>query len=230
MSSEAIQIVNIDISKPLVEQQSLQLFLGHPSIEEEAGIVDSDLMYKFLQIIHQTFKEEVTHYLSDRAVNGIKFGYERKVPVLNNSYRVDSQFVTDENWPTDFALGLNDQIHFSTASDRNSEEVELIDHQLKSYLANLNEACADEIHRIYPRLKYCLEIQFHTLVNLESEESSSDWQSMDWSNNEDNNSNALSRSILLASNCPGCWEDTIGGTWNKNKKGSPGNCETCPRT
>lgn len=204
------QLGAIDLNLPFAEQETIQNFLS-PVLSQPTEVVSNEVLFRFLLIAEAAISPNIDE---DKRLNGLKLGYERQVLLQadGENYRVESQFVADQNWRTDFEPFVREQVQFLTDLPAEPEEMNEADANslLKTLLMNLSEQISEELYRIYPTLKDCLEIHTYLSINLSPE---------GFRFRED------APEILAAYSCPGCMENNVRQA-NK-KRGSDGVCVSC---
>ena len=164
MSDLAQPQSNISLEIPFAEQDYIQSLLGYPEIDPESIVASPELLYNFINVVDQWLP---TNFL--KGVSGIKVGFERKVLIDSETqqYRVESQFVSDQNWRSKYDLEiLEDPNNRFLVDPREEEEVKSVEQdsesseqELEPY--NLATRISEEINRLYPKLRESIEIHIY---------------------------------------------------------------------
>lgn len=147
---------NIRLDVSFAEQDYVQSLLGYPEIDPDSPAAAPEILHKFINVVHNWLQEALG---SAEHISGIKIGFERKVLTNQETkqYRVDSQFVSDQNWRSQYDLQiLNTQtvVFLVDPPESESDEEKTEDSELnenpRSY--SIADRYIEELKRLYPKL------------------------------------------------------------------------------
>lgn len=175
MNSTELTHPEIDLKLPFAEQDSVQSLLGYPSIDPENTLVSSELFYNFIKVTNQWLQQSWNLL---EVISGIKIGIE-KLSVFNfdtnsKEYKVESQFVSNHDWRSEYDVNvlaskkitfLSDALQRETLLDLENEKTDSQNEISSTLQFSLTDRFAEELYRLYPKLKEFQEVHFYIFWN-----------------------------------------------------------------
>ena len=203
---------NISLDLPFADQDAVQALLGYPAINPESIAASPELLYKIIDVVHQWLKEN--QGLSED-LPGMKIGFERKVLVDSEkeNYRIESQFISNSSWRSEYDLDIVGKRLVSFLVDPREEENPGLMENSEVDTSPLNsidisyglaDRISEEVDRLYPKLKECIEIHVYVFWNITPKREVGILRPM-----------SLLSETQAQSSCP-C-DDTNGRSWRKSK-------------
>ena len=186
-------LTEIQIDSPFFEQDNIQEFLGNPIPQPETVLVPGEMLYKFIKIAEKIILNNLIQNNLDGVyrLKGLKLQLERKVLLESKSgkYRVESQFVTDDDWRSkyDELILVIDEIDFlvdpvseslkgedqdlegEEIDEENDEEKDASVAEIDNNLSKkITDRIREELTRLYPRLEKSEELHIHLFSSFET--------------------------------------------------------------